>query len=127
MMLLPAIFVAEMALALESSVNGYFFNLRTRSLNNLMFNFIQIPASIGMTWILDSRRFGRRRSRALIAITIMSTITLGICSAEAAWLSQKKINRNETGPSTDWKDSAFAGAFVIYVIYGSVYRLISSS
>ncbi|RDW57370.1 hypothetical protein BP5796_12820 [Coleophoma crateriformis] len=123
MMLLPAIFVAEMALALESSVNGYFFNLRTRSLNNLMFNFIQIPASIGMTWILDSRRFGRRRTRALVGITVMSAITLGICSAEAAWLSQKKINRNETGPSTDWKDSAFAGAFVIYVIYGSVYSI----
>ena len=49
MMLLPAIFVAEMALTLESSLNGYFFNLRTRSLNNVMFNFIQIPASIGVT------------------------------------------------------------------------------
>jgi hypothetical protein len=113
MMLLPAIFVAEVALALESSVNGYFFNLRPGPLNNVMFNFIQIPASIGMTWILDSTRFGRRRTRALIGFTIMSAVTLGICSTEAAWLSQKKINRNESGPSTDWEDSAFAGAFVI--------------
>lgn len=125
MMLLPAIFVAEMALALESSLNGYFFNLRTRSLNNVMFNFIQIPASIGMTWILDSPRFGRRKTRALIGITVMSAITLGICSAEAAWLSQHNLDRHGTGPSTDWKDSAFAGAFVIYVIYGSVYRYVS--
>lgn len=125
MMLLPAIFVAEMALALESSLNGYFFNLRTRSLNNVMFNFIQIPASIGMTWILDSTRFGKRRTRALIGITIMSAITLGICSAEAAWLSEKRLNRDIPGPSTDWKDSEFAGAFVIYVIYGSVYRYVS--
>ncbi|KAH8694054.1 major facilitator superfamily domain-containing protein [Talaromyces proteolyticus] len=123
MMLLPAIFVAEMALALQSSLNGYFFNLRTRSLNNVAFNFIQIPASIGMTFILDNPRFGLRKTRALIGISVMSAITLGICSAEAAWLTQHHIDRNKAGPSTDWTDSAFAGAFVIYVIYGSVYSI----
>jgi hypothetical protein len=122
MMLLPAIFVAEMALALQSSLNGYYFNLRTRSLNNVMFNFIQIPASIGMTFILDNPRFGKRKTRALIGISVMSAVTLGICSAEAAWLAEHHINRNVAGPSTDWKDSQFAGAFVIYIIYGSVYR-----
>ncbi|OAP64702.1 hypothetical protein AYL99_00674 [Fonsecaea erecta] len=123
MMLLPAIFVAEMALALQSSLNGYYFNLRTRSLNNVMFNFIQLPASFGMTYILDNPRFGRRRTRALIGISVMSAITLGICAAEAAWLAQHHLNRHEAGPSTDWTDSAFAGAFVIYVIYGTVYSI----
>ncbi|CZR53712.1 uncharacterized protein PAC_03592 [Phialocephala subalpina] len=63
------------------------------------------------------------RRRALIGITVMSAITLGICTAEAAWLSEHYLNRNETGPSTDSTDSAFAGAFVIYVIYGSVYSI----
>lgn len=122
MMLLPAIFVAEMALALQSSLNGYFFNLRARSLNNIAFNFIQIPASIGMTFILDNPRFGLRRTRALIGISAMSAVTLGVCSAEAAWLARHKIDRNVPGPSVDWTGSEFAGAFVIYVIYGSVYR-----
>ena len=123
MMLLPAIFAAEMALALQSSLNGYYFNLRTRSLNNVGFNFIQLPASYGMAFILDNPRlFGRRRTRALIGISVSSAITLAICSAEAAWLAQHNINRNEAGPSTDWTDSAFPGAFVIYVIYGSIYR-----
>ncbi|KAL5335483.1 major facilitator superfamily domain-containing protein [Aspergillus crustosus] len=124
MMLLPPIFVAEMALALQSSLNGYFFNLRTRSLNNVFFNFIQIPASLAMTFILDNPRyFGKRRTRALIGISVMSAITLGICSAEAAWLVQHRIDRNQPGPSTDWTDPDFAGAFVIYVIYGSVYSI----
>ncbi|KIW92582.1 uncharacterized protein Z519_06429 [Cladophialophora bantiana CBS 173.52] len=123
MMLLPAIFVAEMALALQSSLNGYYFNLRTRSLNNVMFNFIQLPASFGMTYILDNPRFGRRKTRALIGISVMSAITLAICAAEAAWLAEHHLDRNERGPSTDWTDSAFAGAFVIYVIYGSVYSI----
>lgn len=123
MMLLPAIFVAEMALALQSSLNGYYFNLRTRSLNNVMFNFIQIPASLGTTFILDNPRFfGQRKTRALIGISVMSAITLGICAAEAAWLAQHHINRSDAGPSTDWTDSQFAGAFVIYIIYGTVYR-----
>ncbi|EXJ86431.1 hypothetical protein A1O3_03382 [Capronia epimyces CBS 606.96] len=123
MMLLPAIFVAEMALALQSSLNGYYFNLRTRSLNNVMFNFIQLPASFGMTYILDNPRFGRRKTRALIGISVMSAITLAICAAEAAWLAEHHLHRHEAGPSTDWTDSAFAGAFVIYVIYGSVYSI----
>ncbi|OQV07673.1 hypothetical protein CLAIMM_12073 [Cladophialophora immunda] len=123
MMLLPAIFVAEMALALQSSLNGYYFNLRTRSLNNVMFNFIQLPASFGMTYILDNPRFGRRKTRALIGISVMSAITLAICAAEAAWLAEHHLNRHEAGPSTDWTDPAFAGAFVIYVIYGSVYSI----
>lgn len=122
MMLMPAIFVAETALALQSSLNGYFFNLRTRSLNNVAFNFIQIPGSLGMTFILDNPRFGPRKTRALIGISVMGAITLGICSAEAAWLVQHNIDRNVPGPSTDWSDPEFAGAFVIYTIYGSVYR-----
>ncbi len=122
MMLLPAIFVAEMALALQSSINGYFFNLRTRSLNNVAFNGIQIPASLALSYVLDNPRFGLRRTRALIGISIAGSITLAICSAEAAWLAHHKLNRNDHGPSTDWTDPAFPGAFVIYTIYGTVFR-----
>jgi hypothetical protein len=124
MMLLPPMIAAEMALALQSSLNGFYFNLRTRSLNNVMFNFIQIPASFLMTWILDSPRFGQRKTRALIGITAMSAVTLGICSAEAGWLVINDIDRTAEGPSVDWTDSAFVGPFVIYIIYGSVYRYI---
>jgi len=123
MMLLPPMIAAEMALALQSSLNGFYFNLRTRSLNNIMFNFIQIPASFLMTWILDSPRFGQRKTRALIGITAMSTVTLGICAAEAGWLVINDIDRNAEGPSVDWTDSAFVGPFVIYIIYGSVYSI----
>lgn len=122
MMLLPAIFVAEMALALQSSINGYFFNLRTRSLNNVAFNGIQIPASLALSYLLDSPRFGLRRTRALLGISVAGAVTLGICSAEAAWLVQHKLDRSVPGPSTDWTDPAFPGAFVIYAIYGTVFR-----
>lgn len=118
---------AEMALALQSSLNGFYFNLRTRSLNSVMFNFIQIPASFLMTWILDSPRFGQRKTRALIGITAMSAVTLGICAAEAGWLVINDIDRTAEGPSVDWTDSAFVGPFVIYIIYGSVYRYSLSS
>ncbi|KXT01574.1 hypothetical protein AC578_6353 [Pseudocercospora eumusae] len=123
MLLLPPIFAAEMALALQSSLNGYYFNLRTRSLNNLMFNFIQLPASFGMTYILDNERFGRRRVRCLIGITLMSAITLSICAAEAAWLVKNDIDRSKPGPSVDWTDSRFGSPFAIYTIYGSVYSI----
>jgi hypothetical protein len=51
MMLLPPIVVVEMAIALTKFLNGYFVNLRIRSLNNVIFSFIQIPASLAMTFI----------------------------------------------------------------------------
>lgn len=88
-----------------------------------MFNFIQLPASFALTYVLDSPRFGKRRLRSLIGITLMSAVTLGICSAEAGWLVQHNINRDVAGPSVDWTDSEFVAPFVVYIIYGSVYSI----
>lgn len=88
-----------------------------------MFNFIQLPASFAMTYILDNLRFGKRKLRSLIGISVMSAVTLGVCGAEAGWLGTNGINRNVEGPSIDWTDSGFAAPFVIYIIYGSVYSI----
>jgi hypothetical protein len=43
LMLLP-LFVCESYLAPYTSINGYTFNLRTRTLNNLLYWVIQLPA-----------------------------------------------------------------------------------
>ena len=79
-------------------------------LSDSLDNFIQLPASFGMTWILDSPRFGRRRVRCLIGISLMSVITLGICAAEAGWLVRNHVDRNQPGPLVDWTDAKFVAS-----------------
>lgn len=123
MLLLLAIFTAEMALAVQSSINGYYFDLRTRSPNNVAFNCIQVPAFFGMTYLLDDTSFRQRRTRALIGITMLSAITLVICSVQVVWLVQTELDRAKPGASVDWEDVAFPASFVIYTIYGCVYGI----
>ena len=51
-------------------MNAYAFNLRTRVLNSLLNNLIQIPTTLGLGFLLDNERLGTRRKRAMIGITI---------------------------------------------------------
>lgn len=51
-------------------MNAYAFNLRTRVLNSLLNNLIQIPTTLGLGFLLDNERLGTRRERAMIGITI---------------------------------------------------------
>lgn len=76
-----------------------------------------------MTYILDNTRFGKRKVRSLIGITVMSAVTLGVCAAEAGWLVQNDINRDIPGPQIDWTTPGYAAPFAIYIIYGSVYSI----
>ncbi|KAI9035850.1 uncharacterized protein KD926_002832 [Aspergillus affinis] len=120
-LLLPAMFSGEVTLAQQSSLNAHYFDLRTRSLNNILFNSVQIPASLGITWVLDRSRLSSRKHRSLVAISIVTVFTVSVCSCQIAWLSQHRIDRKGQGSLTDWKDSAFGGAFAIYILYGAVY------
>ncbi|KAH8425120.1 uncharacterized protein LDX57_002869 [Aspergillus melleus] len=120
-LLLPAMFSGEISLAQQSSLNAHYFDLRTRSLNSILFNFIQIPATLGITWILDGRCLASRKHRSLAAIFIVAVFTLAVCCGQTAWLVQHRIDRKDRGSLTDWNDSAFAGAFAIYILYGAVY------
>lgn len=68
--LIPGIFVAEMDLALLSSINGYYFNLRTRSLNNVLFQFIMIPCPLALAYIMDKTPIKSRRLRGILGAVI---------------------------------------------------------
>lgn len=60
-------------------MNAYAFNLRTRVLNSLLNNLIQIPTSLGLGWLLDNERLGTRRRRAMIGITLDAVWITGEC------------------------------------------------
>jgi hypothetical protein len=123
LIMIPAYFTPEVSLVMSSSFNAYAYNLRTRSLNNFLVHLIQIPLALIMGWILDNERFGRRRTRALIAITIDTVWITGVYIAQTIWLHSWNFDRSVPGPSIDLHDAAYPGAVIIQLIYGAQYGI----
>lgn len=124
--MIPTFFAGETSLVLQSSMNAYAYNLRTRNLNSVLTNIIQIPFSIGLAALLDSTKFGSRKKRGLVAIALCSTIIIGTYIAQIIWLSSWKFDRSIDGPGIDWKDPAYKGAVVIYMLYGAQYGMLEN-
>ena len=51
--------------------NGGFFHLRARTLNNALYWTMQIVGALVLGYLLDSERIGNRKTRALVANTII--------------------------------------------------------
>ncbi|OQV05328.1 hypothetical protein CLAIMM_10089 isoform 2 [Cladophialophora immunda] len=119
--LLPAMFAGEMILAPASSINGYFFNLRTRSLANLLFNFVMIPAPLLLAWVMDSPKIKSRRMRGVVGVTAIGTITMASLAGVLGWICVHDIDRHKTPPGADWTDgSAAVGYIFLYLFFGIV-------
>ncbi|KAK5043607.1 hypothetical protein LTR84_011367 [Exophiala bonariae] len=125
-LMLPVAFIPEMFMPLLASMNAYAYNLRTRSLNNVLNNVTQIPTVIGCGLLLDNKRL-RRKTRALIAITIIMIWVTGSYIAQTIWLSSWKFNRHIPGPSIDINDAAYPGAVIIYLFYGGQYGMFQNT
>jgi len=123
LMLLPCMFVPEMFFPFQASLNAYAFNLRTRVLNSLLNNLIQIPTSLFLGYILDNENIGSRRKRAFIGITFDTVWIVGTYIAQTVWLASWKFDRSVPGPMIDCTDSAYAGAVVIYMLYAAQYGI----
>ncbi|EXJ89091.1 hypothetical protein A1O3_02155 [Capronia epimyces CBS 606.96] len=123
LLLIPTMFAPEVFFPLQASINAYAFNLRTRTLNSLLNNLIQIPVTIGMGLVLDREKLGTRKVRAFIGITIDAVWITGAYIAQTIWLSSWKFDRSVPGPSIDVRDKAYAGAVVIYMLYAAQYGI----
>ncbi|OJI99848.1 hypothetical protein ASPVEDRAFT_81437 [Aspergillus versicolor CBS 583.65] len=120
--LLPAMFVAEMCLALTSSINVYYFNLRTRSLNNLLFQAIMIPTPMLLAWILDNKRMSSRKARGATGTASLALVTLSAVSGLLAWVIRNNVSHSATPPpAVDWTESAFGPGIVLYLLFGVIY------
>jgi hypothetical protein len=125
--LLPAMFVPEMFMPLQSSMNAYAFNLRTRSLNNVL-NFVtQIPTVVGCGYLLDNKRFGRRKTRIFIALSVIFVWHAGTYIAQTIWLASWKFDRSVKGPSIDVNDAAYPDAVIIYLLYGGQWGMFQNT
>jgi hypothetical protein len=124
LIMLPAFFSVEAFVVLQSSLNAYAYNLRTRSLNNVLINLIQFPFSLGLAYlVLDNERLGSRKRRGLIAVSFDAVWITGTYIAQTIWLSSWKFDKTVAGPNIDWKDDAYPGALIIYLCYGAQYGI----
>lgn len=102
-----------------NDVNLARFNIRTRSLNNLMYWMAQIIAAYAFGLLLDWTRFGRR-ARAFAGLAGLFAVTMIIWGCGYAFqrtYTRASVASGET-PLIDWTDSAFPAPFVLYWFYG---------
>ncbi|KAK4892204.1 hypothetical protein LTR27_009213 [Elasticomyces elasticus] len=123
LMLVPCMVAPEMFFPFQASMNAYAFNLRTRVLNSMLNNLIQIPTCLFLGWILDNEKLGTRKRRACLGITFVAVWILGAYVAQTAWLASWKFDRSVPGPMIDCTDPAYAGAVVIYMLYAAQYGI----
>ncbi|KAM5466608.1 hypothetical protein MauCBS54593_005865 [Microsporum audouinii] len=119
--LFPAILGCEMSLALVSSINAFYFNLRTRSLNNLAFHSIQMFMPWIMVFVLDSRRIKSRKTRGFIGVAFIGAISLGASAGLYAWLDINNVGSLKKPLAKDWTDPEFGGMFTLFLLFGAIY------
>ncbi|PMD47138.1 hypothetical protein L207DRAFT_478082 [Hyaloscypha variabilis F] len=126
-LMLPTFYAGEVFLVLQSSINAYAYNLRTRSLNNVLTNIVQIPFTLLTGHLLDNPKLGSRRQRGMIVVVIDAVFITGTYIAQTIWLASWKFDRNIPGPAIDWTDSSYPGAVIIYLCYGAQYGMFQNT
>jgi hypothetical protein len=120
--LIVPMIATEMSSALIPTLSAYSFNLRTRSLNSVLFWAIQIPATFLYGLVLDNSRF-RRRIRGLTALGI--ALVMAIISWSLSIVIQVKhhLKRDLPSPAWDWTDSAFVEFSIMVIFTGVSYAI----
>ncbi|EGV60596.1 MFS general substrate transporter [Yamadazyma tenuis ATCC 10573] len=100
-----------------NDVNAARFNIRTRSLNSLLYWLSQMVGAFGFGLVLDWERFNRK-TRTKIAWGILMALTLAI------WGGGLKFQLQYTRESVmhmelyDYKHRAYIGPMFLYIFYG---------
>lgn len=99
--------------------NSAKFNIRTRSLNNILYWTSQMFGAYLFGYGLDIKSV-RRSMRAKVVWGVLFVITMVIWGGGYAW--QKGYTRAETAPKTapkmDWTSSGYVGPMFLYMFYG---------
>jgi hypothetical protein len=122
LLLLIPMFGTEIALSFVPTINAYAFNLRTRSLNNVLYQAIQIPTCFLYARVLDNEHF-RRRVRGYLGLALSSALIIAGWIIVLVMLKRHNLVREAPSPNYDWTDPEFAGIMIMYLIFGCLYAL----
>jgi len=94
-----------------------YFDVRTRSLNSVVFVVMQTVGALGITPLLDSQRIGSRRTRGFVSITIMGAFTIATWIGLLVWLDRNLLDPSEP-PLWGWNNDSFGGFFALTLLLG---------
>lgn len=125
-LLFPMFFTSNIFYTYQNNgLNGTMFNIRTRSLNGLLYWLAQIIAALIVGYTLDYQGI-RRSVRAKISFAVLFTMTMVIWGGGYAW-QKKQVSREEAATDeyqenglVDWTDGGerFIGPMFLYFFYG---------
>lgn len=98
-----------------NSVNAGYFNIRTRSFNNLWYWAAQIAGAMIFGKFLDIPSLGRRKRGILglflLFVTLMATWIGGL-------IFQLTFKRDDEKRNFDLYENGYAGKIILYIVYG---------
>ncbi|KPI45554.1 uncharacterized protein AB675_812 [Cyphellophora attinorum] len=120
LMLLLPLFSTEITLGLIPTLNAHSCNLRTRSLNNLIYWAIQIPSALFFSQVLDNHRL-TRRMRGMTALSI--NVILSVLGWGLAIGIQKRLNltRGPFKPTLDWSSPEYGWICALMIVFGVLF------
>ncbi|KAI1381296.1 MFS general substrate transporter [Hypoxylon crocopeplum] len=106
----------------QNGLNGAHFNVRARSLNNLLYWLAQIFGAVIVGYALDYSGI-RRSMRAKISFIVLFALTFIIWGGGWAWQRQQVPRAVTMDPAyenqkIDWADPQFIGPMFLFIFYG---------
>jgi MFS family permease len=104
-----------------TEINGAYFNIRTRALNNVVYYIMQIVGAYVFGFALDIKGV-RRTTRAKAAWAALFSVVMIVWGCgyifqrtyDRAWATEAQKNNQ----LHDWTDAGYGGPFVLYIFYG---------
>ncbi|KAL8738891.1 MAG: hypothetical protein Q9181_000418 [Wetmoreana brouardii] len=110
---------SEVPIIVLSSLNSLYFNIRSRSLNSLMFNVMQIVGAIWIGLMLDSWKIASRRTRGVVTVATVALMVIAGWVGLTVWVYRNPMDLLNP-PLFDWTDGPFVGFFVLNLIFGMI-------
>lgn len=124
LLLFPMFFVSNVFYTYQTNgFNGSHFNIRTRSLNSLLYWLSQIIGAVIVGYCLDYTKI-RRSVRAKISLGVLLTITMVTWGGGYAWqekqVSRQYLKEHPEFVLVDWEDGGdkYIGPMFMYFFYG---------
>ncbi|KAH8553876.1 major facilitator superfamily domain-containing protein [Umbelopsis sp. PMI_123] len=112
--LIPAFLASNWFYAYQFGLNAIYFDIKTRSLNGVVYWAAQIVASILLGILLDYNGLPRR-TRGLLGLAVTALITMGVWAGGLAF--QLTFDRSYDNPIS-LTSPGFGGPFFLYMMYG---------
>lgn len=116
----PSLSVPDNPCYVNIAFLGYYFSLRTRALNTILYNVLQVILPAILAALLDAQWIGIRKVRGIIGVIFTAATTISLATSELIYFKQK-VDRTKPGPSMDWSDPGYANIMILHLLWGGCF------